>query len=302
MANTMSESDVPFFLYYSPTTPHVPWTPGTEINGVPTGGVSSAGPRGDEVVQFDAIVGHLIAKLRSLGIMDNTLLIVTSDNGPHLNGDPSGNTFGHDSTGGLRGRKLDVWEGGHRVPFIAHWGGGTPDGFVIPPGLVSDEVIGLQDLMATVADLTHFELPTDAAEDSESILSELLGDKSDGRIRNALLHQAERGRGGYAVRDGEWKLILQHTPQHIGLFATGLYNIVDDPTETTNIISQHPQIVTRMVGIVGQYREMGASARRLIGIPTPNAAEGGVVLLSMGAIHVGVFLVRQHRRSSPRTK
>ncbi len=294
-ANEASGTQSPFFMYYASGSPHVPWTPGP-IDGVPFSGASNAGRRGNEVAQFDAIVGQLVDKLEDLGIADDTLIIVTSDNGPHLNGDGTGNTFGHASAGDLRGKKLDLWEGGHRVPFIARWGDGTMDGSVIPPGLVSDEVVGLQDLMATVADLIGAELPTDAAEDSESILAALLGEQLDGPVRNPLIHQA--GNGTFAVRDGEWKLILADDPATPLVELGQLYNLAEDLLETNNLYEQRLDVVARLTGTLHQYHQLGASARRLVGVPAPGALEGGIGVLLCIMLARGVA---SHRRVSLRS-
>ena len=145
--------------------------------------------------------------------------------------------------------------------------------------------------MSTVADLTEVELPPDAAEDSDSFLATLLGDELEDSIRNPLLH--ESGLGEFAIRDGDWKLILAEqgtTPGMAGL----LYNLAEDLGEQNNLYDLRPDVVHRLTGILDQYQRQGASARRLVGVPTPGALAGGVTLL-LGLWTVRLGLSAAHR-------
>jgi arylsulfatase A-like enzyme len=290
-ANQINGDETPFFLYFAAVSPHEPAQPPVTVNGVPVQGVSSAGQRGDEVLAFDVMLGQIWDKLDELGITDNTLIIATSDNGPLIGNDEQ---YDHMSTGGLRGKKWNLWEGGHRVPFIARWGDGTHEGSMIPPGLVSDEIIGLHDLMATAADLVGATLPSDAAEDSESILPALFGEQFDGTIRSPIIHQKADKNRTFAVRDKEWKLILGDD-QSTRLVETGqLYNLVDDLLETNNLYYQRSDVVTHLTGILTHYQRTGRSARRFATAPAPTAVEAGLVLLSLLLLHCAVTRIKRH--------
>jgi arylsulfatase A-like enzyme len=135
----------PFFVYYASHTPHLPHAVPQAIEGVAVAGTSGAGERGDSIVEGDVILGVLLDKLAALGIERDTLVLLASDNGPARKSGRS-----HDASGGLRGAKGDAWEGGVRVPFIARWGDGTSAGSRIAPGHETDQLIGLNDLMATI--------------------------------------------------------------------------------------------------------------------------------------------------------
>ena len=209
------------------------------------------------VVVADWAVGQIIEALDRLGIADNTLLIVTSDNGPRIG------TNGHKSAGNLRGCKSHIWEGGHRIPFIARWPGH------INAGALSDEPIELTDLMATVAGIIGVELPDGAAPDSYDISSALFSRDRDGPIREAIVAHSENG--SYAIRQGPWKLILgtdgsggwvepsddPYDPERPGQ----LYNLEEDPSERTNVINERPEIVERLGALLEQYREAGRSTQ-----------------------------------------
>ena len=104
----------------------------------------------DMIYEIDVALGKLIEALEQRDLTDNTLIIFTSDNG----GIPDETRFGHDAVGGLRGRKGQIWEGGHRVPLVVKWGDGTSAGSMIPPGTISNQMIGVHDMMATIAALS----------------------------------------------------------------------------------------------------------------------------------------------------
>ena len=190
----------PFFIYFPMTGPHTPIVPTVEWRGK-----SAAGIYGDWVMQLDDSVGQVNAALRRAGVADNTLVVVTSDNGsPNRDGQSAkpGTCFehyGHNSSGPLRGMKGDSWEGGHRVPFIATW----PTN--IPPGTVCDELICLLDMMATTSGILGVDLPDGAAQDSVDISPYLLGDGGTGPLRTEIVHHGLSGLYGY--RRGFWKLI-----------------------------------------------------------------------------------------------
>ena len=131
---TASKQNKPFFVYLPLSLPHIPWFPHEDFKGK-----SGAGPRGDQVLMADAILGSIVEELEKLQILENTLVIFTSDNGPREG------VNGHRSAGNLRGYKGSIWEGGHRVPFIAKWPAR------IKAGMKSDQTMTLADLLATCA-------------------------------------------------------------------------------------------------------------------------------------------------------
>ncbi|MHC4455867.1 MAG: sulfatase family protein [Planctomycetota bacterium] len=236
----------PFFLYLPLSVPHIPWLPPDSVKGK-----SQAGPRGDQVFLADQILGEIMDKIDELGISDNTLLIFTSDNGPREG------VNGHKSSGKLRGQKGEIWEGGHRVPFIAQWPG------KIKAGTTNDEVICLTDLMGACAAIVGTELPKDAGQDSYNILPALLGKKLDKPIREATVHHS--GAGVFAIRQGEWKLILesQGAGYHDGPPEPGspgqLYNLADDPYERNDLWDKRTEIVKRLTKLLEKYKKQGYS-------------------------------------------
>ncbi len=226
----------PFFLIVSPNSPHIPWLVPEFMKGK-----SKEGPRGDLVALFDWVVGEVDAHLKKRGISDQTLLIITSDNG----GQKGAN--GHRSALDFRGYKSDIWEGGHRVPFIVRWPG------KVKPGAVSGELVSLGDMCATFADLVGAPLPDDAAEDSWSVLPAFLG-KSQGRpLHEALVFQA--GNGDLAIRQGRWKYI---GPNQEG--AKGrLYDLDADPGEARDIAAGNRPIAAALSALLDKYRSQGFS-------------------------------------------
>jgi arylsulfatase A-like enzyme len=226
----------PFFLVVSPNSPHIPWLVPEFVKGR-----SKEGPRGDLVALFDWVVGEVDAHLKKRGITENTLLIVTSDNG----GQKGAN--GHRSQLGFRGYKSDIWEGGHRVPFIVRWPG------KIKPGSASAELISLSDMFATFADLTGASLPDDAAEDSWSVLPALLGKPAGQPLHEALVFQA--GNGDLALRQGRWKYIA---PQKEGVSGQ-LYDLDADPRETRDLAAAEPRTAAALAALLDKYRSQGFS-------------------------------------------
>jgi arylsulfatase A len=198
-AHVRDQPDKPFFLYHPTNAVHLPSFASSEYRGR-----TEAGPHGDFIHEFDGIVGELLATLDRLGIADNTLFIVSSDNGPevtsvyHMRHDHD-----HDGARPWRGMKRDNWEGGHRIPLIARWPG------KIAPGSTTNQTASLCDIMATCAALVGADLPNNAAEDSYDLLPVLLGTQpEDEPIRQHTLSQTNRLALG--IRRGPWKY-LDHT-------------------------------------------------------------------------------------------
>jgi len=232
--------DQPFFLYYSLSAPHIPFTPPDFIKGA-----SQAGPRGDMNALVDWVVGEIRDELEKEGVLDNTILIFTSDNGPRRGEN------GHMSAGPFRGYKNTVYEGGHKVPFVVRWPGR------VEAGARSDVPISLTDMMATFADYFDYALPEDAAEDSYSVLSALLGPKESIEERPALI--ADNSFGDFSIRSGPWKLLILNPNDRNGLkdITLELYNLDTDPYETANQAGEHPDIVNHLTQLLADTKESG---------------------------------------------
>lgn len=256
-SNQTQADKKPFFIYLALTSPHTPIVPSNEWQGR-----SDLGEYGDFVMQTDGSVGEVMAALERSDLAENTLIIFTSDNGCSAGPAKAKELIaeGHHPSGELRGYKADLWEGGHRVPFVARWPGN------IEAGTTSDRLICLTDLMATCAELTGVTLAGDAGEDSVSFLPTLLGKNQDSR--SAVVHHSISGHFG--IRDGNWKLMLARgsggwtAPNEVaaakaGLLPVQLYNLSDDLGETNNLANEHPEIVARLAGRLGQYVARGRS-------------------------------------------
>ncbi len=243
----------PFFLFVPLSAPHTPWLPDSSYVGT-----TEAGMYGDFVAQVDDAVGDIFDALNRNDIADKTLLIVTSDNGAHW---PPGDVelYGHRANGELRGQKADIWEGGHRVPFIVRW----PER--VEAGAVSDQLVSLTDLMATAASIVQEELPLDAAEDSYDILKVLQGDAPG--LRTSMVQHSLNG--FFALRDGDWKLIphrgsggfsepREYIPEP-GEPAGQLYNLSADLRESVNLYDEHPEKVAELEELLEQLQTQGYS-------------------------------------------
>jgi arylsulfatase A len=245
----------PFFLYLTPSAPHRPCVPPGFVRGV-----SQAGERGDMVALVDWMVGEVDQALERHSLKESTLIVITSDNGARLT-NYDGRDYGHKSCGDLRGQKADIWEGGHREPFVARWPGH------ISPGTTSDEPVCLSDLMATCAEIVGTDLPSSAGQDSYSILPALLGQGHDQPIREAVVHHS--GDGMFSVRKGHWKLIFGlgsggfSEPRHVEPGPSDplgqLYNMADDWKETGNLWADHPEVVHELTELLERYRQQGYS-------------------------------------------
>jgi len=258
----------PFFLYFPLTAPHTPILPSKEFQGK-----SGIGPYGDFVLQCDWVVKQVIDALKSIGQLDNTLLIFTSDNGcspmanyKHLE------EKGHDPSYIYRGTKADIFEGGHRIPFLVSW----PSR--IKPGKTCDNTVSLTDLVATTAELTGQNLLPNVGEDSYSMLP-LFDEKNDRYERKSIIHHSING--SFAIRQGKWKLNLcpgsggwSHPvpaeARYSELPRLQLYNIVDDPEETTNLVNQYPKVVFELQKLLENHVARGRSNP---GPPVPNDRE-----------------------------
>lgn len=248
--------EAPFFLYLAPSAPHRPCLPPPFMKGK-----SDAGLRGDMVMVFDWVVGQVVETLRDLGMEEDTLLLVTSDNGAQLT-DYNGKDYGHKSNGDLRGGKADIWDGGHREPLVARWPG------TVQAGSSSDEPVCLSDLLATCAEILGETLPPNAGEDSASVLPVLRGERSGRPVHEALVHHAYDGM--FAIRKGDWKLIdgtgsggfsepRRYTPGPDDPKGQ-LYNLRDDGRETLNLWKERRlDKVDELSELLSRYRKGGRS-------------------------------------------
>ena len=239
----------PLMLYLAYPSPHTPWLPSKEFEGK-----SGAGMYGDFMMMVDAEIGRVVSALDEAGLLVNTLLVFSSDNGPVWY-DSDHERFGHDSSGGYRGMKGDAWEGGHRMPFIVRWPG------EVEQGSVSDQVIGFTDLFATLAEVTGAELAEDAGPDSYSLLPVLRGIHPENQsIRPPLVLRSASG--AMIIRSGDWKLIDRLGSGGFskpGFIESGpgdptgqLYNLSEDPFEVQNLYSSHPEEVARLLAEMRQ--------------------------------------------------
>ncbi|MBL7152420.1 MAG: arylsulfatase [Phycisphaerae bacterium] len=261
-AHAKKTPEKPFFMYFPLPAPHCPIAPADFVKGK-----SKAGGYGDFVVEVDWTVGQVMKCLGRNNFTENTLIIVTSDNGSpartKVKRAPYSmiEVYGHYPNGKLRGIKADCWDGGHREPFVARWPG------KIPKGATSDELVCLTDLMATCAAIVGAELPHNAGEDSYNILPALLGQKRSKPIREAIVHHSLSGM--FSIRQGKWKLILGRgsggfsKPKTIkpkpGEPKGQLYNLKDDPAEADNLWAQRQDVVNHLTKLLEKYKNQGHS-------------------------------------------
>ena len=230
----------PFFLYFAPHDVHAPTIPHPRFVGS-----TGLGNRADMLSELDWSVGEVMKTLERLGLAKDTLVIFSSDNGAN----PT-NEAGHLPNGPWRGKKSQLWEGGHRVPFIARWPGH------IAPGTTADELICLVDLTATAAAAVGVELPAGAAPDSFNLLPTLLGQPKPMK-RETLVVMS--GNGDLALRQGQWKFIPDlavadgwsagaKKPNEPAKPA--LFDLSKDKGETRNLYKDQPEIAQRMAELL----------------------------------------------------
>ncbi len=249
----------PFFLYVPLNSPHTPVAPSDDFIGR-----SDIGSYGDFMMETDYTIGRVIQAVKDAGVEDNTIIIVTSDNGPEIIMYERIEEYGHNSSGLLRGAKRDSWEGGHRVPFIVKWPG------VVKAGSVSEDLVGTTDFMATFADISGVSLPSTAGEDSVSFLPALTGKNG---LREAIIHHSASG--GFSIRQGDWKYIDGPGSNKGNNYARSrfkagnsnlpdgspvqLYNMREDLSETNNLYRQYPDKVQALKALLEQYKKADRS-------------------------------------------
>ncbi len=250
-----AKSARPFFLYFAMTSPHEPISPSKQF-----AGKSGIAPIADFLMETDWSAGEVVKAIDDAGIADNTIVIFTGDNGHgRISGWDQLLRAGIQPSGPYRGWKGDIWEGGHRVPFVVRWPGH------VAPGSSSNQLLCLDDVFATCAEVLGVppsKLPENAAEDSVSFLPAALGAKSnDGLRANVVSHSVH---GEFAYREGPWKLVFKMAGDKIanarGKPTTAqLYNLDDDIAEKKNVAKSHPDIVRRLASELQRQIDRGRS-------------------------------------------
>lgn len=247
--------DKPFFLYWPWTSPHAPIVPTKDWQGK-----TKAGGYGDFMAQSDHHAGQVLKALDENGFRENTIVIFTADNGPEKYAYDRIRNHDHRSTGPLRGLKRDIWEGGHRVPFVVRWPG------VVKPGTVTDGLMSQIDIMATLAGIVGFSLPAAAADDSHDQLALWKGDAS---ARKSIVHNTRTDH--YAVRQDNWVLInaksgkVSAVPEWFDTAngykknetAGALYDLSSDLGQSKNQFADQPQRVQQLQDLLSKIRKSG---------------------------------------------
>ena len=261
------EATAPFFLYFAFPSPHAPIIPNDAFDGK-----SAAGPFGDFVHETDHCVGRLMHALEEAGLADDTVVIFTADNGPEHYAYARDAQYGHWSAQPLRGLKRDIYEGGHRVPFLVKWPG------VTAPGRVCDALVSQIDLMATLAAAVGFTLPANAAEYSHDLLPLLAGKTESVRITH--VHNTFPNR--FAIRHGDWLLVdakdgygsrrnaaweSRHGYPADDDGAAELYDLKADLAQKHDLAATRPEKVAELQALLRDVRDRGHSAPRLQAAP-----------------------------------
>ncbi|MDW7691206.1 arylsulfatase [Flammeovirgaceae bacterium SG7u.111] len=247
----------PFFLYLPLTSPHLPHCTHPDFQGR-----SDCGNYGDFMEETDFRVGQVLDALKENGLEENTLVIFSSDNGAESNYAYQRDTFQHFSCMNFKGGKRDIYEGGHRVPFLMRW----PN--AIKAGSKVDVPVCQSDYLATIADIIGASIPENSGEDSYSLYP-LIAAESTGAYdaERAVIHHSFTGH--FAIREGKWKLNMLRgsggslKPKLIepkeGEAIYELYDMENDPEESTNLYFEHPEVVERMKARISKIIQEGRS-------------------------------------------
>ncbi|MDF7824766.1 arylsulfatase [Pontiellaceae bacterium B12227] len=234
------EQEQPFFLYFPINSPHQPVVPREEWKG--RGVIDDPYP--EFVAQTDDAIGQVLTALERNALKENTIVLFGTDNGCHKPSDTF-LEFGHAVSGPYRDKKASIYEGGHHIPFIVRWPG------VVAAGSKNDRLICMSDLFATFAEYFAFNIADDTAEDSISFLPVLRGAEPKVK-RESIVHHDFKGR--FAIRDGEWKLILRpddEVQDAAGLEAKfQLYNVKEDIAEANNLANEYPEKVDVLLALL----------------------------------------------------
>jgi arylsulfatase A len=232
-----AQENEPFFLYFPMTSPHTPIVPTDEFKGK-----SGISPVADFIMETDWAAGQVIEALEAAGVADDTLIIFTSDNGHLPQGWDALIQAGHEPSGPYRGRKTDIWEGGHRVPFLARWPG------KIDEGTLNDDLLSLNDVFATIAELLGSNLLNDVGEDSLSFLSTLFGNSSSPHRHHLVAHSVG---GEFSYTEDSWKVVYKNQGPNFNQSREKpripeLYHLSEDIDESENLIEAHPEMADRL--------------------------------------------------------
>ncbi len=264
LVNDYSKQDDPFFIYFALNAPHAPIAPSERFKGK-----SGIGLYGDFMMEVDDVVGQLVAQLKSDGIYDDTIIILSSDNGAEYFAYYRLPECGHKSSGAYRGIKRDLWEGGHRVPLLMTWGDRLKRGQKI------DKTVCISDIYATLADITETQMAENEAQDSYSLLPLLT--RKGKYERDYTVHHSASGR--FAIRKGDWVLIEggsgddnrragapeyyaelgyeEMTTRPVG----ELYNLRKDLSQRSTLYDQNPEKVAELTAILDRITD-GWGTRR----------------------------------------
>lgn len=235
-----AKSDEPFFLYLPLTSPHEPVAPSARFRG--KSGISDVA---DFMMETDWALGEVLNALDEHKLADNTLVFFTCDNGhSSYTGLPTLQKAGHSVSGPLRGFKGDIWEGGHRVPFVVRWPGR------VKAGTTCDQTICHTNLLATCAEILEAKLPAAAGEDSFSIVPLMSGKAADPSIYPSVVHQASNGT--LAIRRGPWKLVMGPPGG-----SDQLYDLKKNLPETKNVAADQPKVAEELAVLLQRAIDEG---------------------------------------------
>ena len=264
-----AKADQPYFLYLPLPAPHTPILPTEEFRGK-----SGIGEYGDFVLMVDAMVGKVLQAVKESGEDGNTIVVFTTDNGcSPAAGIKEMEAQGHRPNSIYRGHKADLFDGGHRIPCILRWPEGTKPHEV-------RQTVCLTDFYATFAAINGYKLMDSEGEDSYNLLPAIVSETEIDPIREATVHHSIDGQ--FTIRQGDWKLLLSAssggwsapTPTDTlaldSLPPIQLYNMKYDPSETTNVEAEHPEIVSRLRALMAKYVREGRSTP---GAPQKNDGE-----------------------------
>ncbi|WP_278968860.1 sulfatase family protein [Phocaeicola barnesiae] len=264
-----AKADQPYFLYLPLPAPHTPILPTEEFRGK-----SGIGEYGDFVLMVDAMVGKVLQAVKESGEDGNTIVVFTTDNGcSPAAGIKEMEAQGHRPNSIYRGHKADLFDGRHRIPCILRWPEGTKPHEV-------RQTVCLTDFYATFAAINGYKLMDSEGEDSYNLLPAIVSETEIDPIREATVHHSIDGQ--FTIRQGDWKLLLSAssggwsapTPTDTlaldSLPPIQLYNMKDDPSETTNVEAEHPEIVSRLRALMAKYVREGRSTP---GAPQKNDGE-----------------------------
>ena len=260
-------ADEPFFVYVPLTSPHTPVVPSADFRGR-----TGLGDYADFLVETDHVLGHVLGALDASGVTDETLVLFTSDNGfaPYVK-IPELEAAGQRPSAGWRGAKADIYEGGHRVPFLVRWPGR------VAAGATEERTVSTADVLATLAELLDVTLREGAGVDSFSFAPALLGREQ--ASRPFTVHHSING--SFAIRKGRWKLCLcpgsggWSAPRPEKAWAdesfprVQLFDLAEDPGETENVAARHPALVEALAARLARTIERGRST------PGPDAPVAG---------------------------